>query len=381
MEQDGANSRNGLQPVEEQEIDLLELAKKVWDARMLILKACGIGAVVGLVIAFSIPKEYTSEILIAPESTGSSRSSSSVGALAAMAGVNLGASSGRDAIYPDLYPDIVNSTPFLIGLFDMEVRMQKDTTAMTLATYLKEHQKRPWWKAVTGAPFKLLGWTMSLFKDKPQDNGEAKAIDPFQLTPEQAGIAGAIGSRIMITVEKKTSVTTLAVTMQDPLVAATVADSVRASLQDYVTEYRTSKAQATLEYTEKLTREAKEEYYEAQAKYARYADSNVGLTMLSSRAELEKLQNEMNLAYTAYNQMSQQLRLAKAKVEEITPVYTIIQPASVPLRPSKPGKMMLLVGCVFLAGVGSTGWVLFARDFLRERKKQLASESKRKSND
>lgn len=127
----------------------------------------------------------------------------------------------------------------------------------------------------------------------------------------------------------------------------------------------------------KLAKEAQAEYYEAQEKYARFADANQGLAMLSSRAELEKLQNEMNLAYSAYNQMSQQLRLAKAKVEEITPVYTIIQPASVPLRPSKPSKMMILVGCVFLAGVGSVGWVLFVRDFLRNRKKQVAGDGQK----
>lgn len=350
MNSNTTNEGNKIQPVQEQEIDLLELAKKVWDARKLILKVCGIGAVIGLVIAFSTPKEYTSKILIAPESTGKSSSSGSMNALAAMAGINIGSSSGRDAIYPDLYPDIVSSTPFLTGLFDIPVHEKKDTTMMPLSTYMKEHQKSPWWSAIIGAPFRMIGWVTSLFKEKEEEgSGEAKAIDPFQMTKEQAGIAGAISSKIMVTVEKKTWVTTLTVTMQDPLIAATVADSVRVRLQNYVTDYRTSKARTTLEYTEKLTKEAQVEYYEAQEKYARFADANQGLAMLSSRAELEKLQNEMNLAYSAYNQMSQQLRLAKAKVEEITPVYTIIQPASVPLTPSKPSKMMILVGCVFCA--------------------------------
>lgn len=365
---------------EEQEIDLLELAKKVWDSRKLILKVCGIGAVIGLIIGFSTPKEYTAKILIAPESTSKS-SSSSMSALAAMAGVSLGSSSGRDAIYPDLYPDIVSSTPFLISLFDMEVHEKKDTTMMTLATYMKEHQKAPWWKAVTGAPFKLLGWTMSLFKDKPEETAGVRKTDPFLLTREEAGVAGAIGSKILVNVEKKTWVTTLAVTMQDPLIAATVADTVRVRLQDYVTEYRTSKARTTLEYTEKLYKEAQADYYEAQANYARFADTNQGLTMLSSRAELEKLQNEMNLAYSAYNQMSQQLRLAKAKVDEITPVYTIIQPASVPLRASKPSKLMIIVGFIFLGGVGSVGWVLFVRDFIRNRKELMAGGGQKKADD
>lgn len=371
-------NKGGVQlPVEEQEIDLLELAKKVWDARKLVLKVCGIAAVVGLVIGLSMPKEYTVNVLIAPESTSSRSSSSGMSALAAMAGVNLGTSSGRDAIYPDLYPDIVSSTPFLIGLFDMEVHQQKDTTQMTLATYLKEHQKAPWWSTITSAPFRLIGWTVSLFKDEEEAEGGERQIDPFQLTREEAGTAGAISSRIMITVEKKTWVTTLAVTMQDPLIAATVADSVRSRLQAYVTDYRTSKARTTLEYTEKLANEARNEYYEAQEKYARFADANQGLSMLSSRAELEKLQNEMNLAYSVYSQMSQQLSLARAKVDEITPVYTIIQPASVPLRPSKPSKMMILVGCVFLGGVGSVGWVLFVRDFWRNRKKLLADNGQK----
>lgn len=152
MNSNTTNEENKLQSVQEQEIDLLELAKKVWDSRKLILKVCGIGAVIGLVIAFSTPKEYTSKILIAPESTTKS-SSSGMSALAAMAGVSLGSSSGRDAIYPDLYPDIVSSTPFLTGLFDIEVHENKDTTMMTLATYMKEHQKTPWWRSVTGAPF------------------------------------------------------------------------------------------------------------------------------------------------------------------------------------------------------------------------------------
>lgn len=366
-------------PIQEQEIDLMELAKKVWDARILILKVCGIGALVGLILAISTPKEYTAKILIAPESSSRS-TSSSMGALAAMAGVNLGASSTRDAISPDLYPDIVNSTPFLIGLFELPVQTKKDSVPMSLYTYMSEHQKVPWWKSVTSFPFKLIGWTMALFKDKPEETEiDFKQIDAFNLDARNSGVARSIGSKIQIMVEKKTWITTLAVTMQDPLIAATVADSVREHLQDYVTEYRTSKARNTLEYIEKLYNEAQNQYREAQKKYAAYADANQNLALLTSRAEMENLRNEMNLAYTSYSQMAQQLQLAKAKVEEITPVYTIIQPASVPLRPSKPSKMMMIVRCVFLCGVGSVGWVLFVRDFWRNRKKkdgQPATESR-----
>lgn len=98
--------------------------------------------------------------------------------------------------------------------------------------------------------------------------------------------------------------------------------------------------------------------------------------MQSFRTEQERLQNEMNLAYGVFTQVSQQLQLAKAKVQEITPVYTVVQPATVPLRPAKPNKIMILIGFVFLAGVGSIGWILFVKDLLNGWKKQ--PENKRK---
>ena len=367
------------QLTQKQEIDLLRLVLKVWTFRMLILKVCGIGAIIGIVIGVSTPKEYTADILIAPESTRRS-SSSGMSALADMADIDLGSSATteRDAIYPSLYPIIVNSTPFLIRLFDVKVRQRNDSTAITLTQYLQEHQKAPWWRVITSAPSRLMGWTMSLFKNTPkEDEGKIKSkIDPFRLTRKEASIAGAIASRIEIGVDKKKRVITVFVTMQDPLVAATVADTVRVRLQEYITEYRTSKARRILEYTEQLCKEARTEYYAAQNRYTRYADVNLGLTKLTSRAELVRLQNEMNLAHAIYNQMEQQVQVAKAKVDKVIPVYAIIQPVRIPLSPSKPNKGMILVGCIFLCGIGSIGWILFVEDFIKSIKKSRLSTNK-----
>ena len=127
-----------------------------------------------------------------------------------------------------------------------------------------------------------------------------------------------------------------------------------------------------LAYMEKLYDEAKQDYTEAQQKYAQFADANLNISRLVYRAEQERLQNEMNLAYQMYTTVSQQLQMAKAKVQEITPVYTVVQPATVPLRAAKPNKLMILVGFVFLAGVGSVGWILFVKDFIRNWKKSEA---------
>lgn len=355
------------QQPEEQEIDLIELAQKVWAERKLVFKACGIAALIGLVVAFSIPKEYTTEVMLAPESATRS-GGGSMGALAAMAGINLGANSGEDALSPELYPDIVKSIPFLLELFDVKVTDQKAKIDTTLYAYLDKHQRAPWWSAVMSAPFKALGWTMSLFKDKPEEKvGKA---DPFKLTIDEARVADVLSKRISVSIDKKTGVTTLSVTMQDPLISASLTDTVMHCLQNYITDYRTNKARHDLAFTEKLYKEAKADYTDAQKKYATFVDANQNIILLSYRAEQERLQNEMNLAYSVYTQVSQQLQMSKAKVQEITPVYTVVQPASVPLRAAKPNKIMILIGFIFLAGVGSIGWILFVKDLLKGWKKQ-----------
>ena len=356
------------QPVEEQEIDLIELAKKVWVNRKLVFKTCGIAVIVALVVAFSIPKEYATSVTLAPETTGKS-TGGSMGALAAMAGVNLGNSGGDDALFPELYPDIVSSTPFLTELFDVKVEDQKGELKTRLYDYLDEHQRSPWGGAIVAAPFKALGWVVSLFKDEPTGQGDGK-VNPFMLTKDEAAIADALSKRISVSVDKKTGVTTLSVTMQDPLISAALTDTVMRRLQNYITDYRTNKARHDLKFAEKLYDEAKANYYAAQQKYARYADGNQNIVLHSVRTEQERLQNEMSLAYGVYNQVAQQLQMAKAKVQEITPVYTVVQPATVPLKPAKPNKIMILIGFVFLAGVGSVGWILFVKDLLKGWKQQ-----------
>lgn len=361
-----------LQTPEEQEIDLMELALKLWAERKWIIKMCCIAAVIGVIVAFSIPREYSTTVTLAPESTG--KGGGGMNSLAAMVGINLSSGSSGDALSPELYPDIVNSTPFLIDLFDVRVQDKKARIDTTLYAYMNEHQRAPWWSAILSAPVRVLGWTLSLFREKEEVEGDAQ-LDPFRLTLEEAGVAKALSTRIGVAVDKKTGVTTLSVMMQDPLISASVTDTVMRNLQRYITDYRTNKARHDLAFADKLYQESKKNYEVAQSKYANFVDANKNIVQLSFRVEQERLQNEVNLAYQNYSQMSQQLQLAKAKVQEITPVYTVVQPASVPLRPVKPSKMMILVGFVFMAFAVCAGWILYGRDYWANLKNQLKGET------
>ena len=361
---------------DEKEIDLLELAMKLLDQRkkLIIWSVCG--AVLGLIIAFSIPREYTVDVKLAPEVTDNKAASGGLGALASMAGLGSSAN-GTDAVYPQLYPDVVSSVPFVTSLFNVEVPLTEDDDRegpdkMTVEQYMDEEVKAPWWGVITGAPFKLL----ALLKGGDDEEDGDKPLDNFRLTKAESKLVEALNKRITANVDQKTSVVTISVQMQDPLVSAVLADTVVSRLQEYVTDYRTNKARQDLLYAETLNEEAKKDYYDAQQKYAEYLDRNQGLAFQSARITSDRLQNEASLAFSLYNQTAQQVQKAKAKVQETTPVYAIITPATVPVKPTSPRKVLILIGFTFLAFVACAAWILFGEPMLQQQKEKRMENRK-----
>jgi hypothetical protein len=355
---------------EELEIDLMELARKLWAQRRYLLKAMGIGLVVGVLIALGVPKKYTCEVTLSPESTR--MGSSSLSSMASMLGLSSFSGNDYDALGVTLYPNIVASTPFVLELFDVPVTTKDDET-FTVVDYLKE-QKAPWWGVVLSLPKRAIGGVMSLFSSK-DDEELTDTINPFHLTRPQMASVMALRGAITADVDKKTGVTTVSVTMQDPVVTAAVCDTVVAQLQQYVTRYRVAKAQKDCNYLERLYKERQQEYYTAQQQYARYVDANKGVILQSALTERERLQNDMNLAYQVYTQVATQLQVSRAKVQEAKPVFAVVEPASVPLQPSGTSRKMVVVGFIFLAFVAASAWVLFGRDLLDKLKSGVLTET------
>lgn len=352
---------------EEKEIDLLELAMKLWQQRKKIIVWCCIGAVLGLVVAFSIPREYQTDVTLAPELGNNQKMSGGLGAMAAMVGLGSSAQAGTDAVNPTLYPDVVSSVPFLVGLFNVPVEDIEGEKVVTLREYIEEDLKAPWWSAVIGLPFKLIGLLTS---DDDEEDDPNKKTDTFQLTKAEDKVVEALRDRITSSVDTKTAVISISVKMQDPLISAVVADTVVYRLQEYITDYRTNKARKDLEYAELLNKEAKDNYYKAQQTYADYLDRNNGLILHSAQTTRERLQNEATLAFNLYNQTSQNVQSAKAKVQENTPVYAIVSPATVPIKPVSPRKALILIGFVFLAFVACSAWILYGKPLFEEMKQK-----------
>ena len=352
---------------EEIEIDLIGILRKIIGIRKTIYKAAGIGLVVGIIVAISIPKQYTVGVTLSPE-MGGSKGGGLSGLAASFLGSGVSMNEGTDALNASLSADIVSSTPFLLELSTMKIPALEGET-MTLNVYLDE-ESSPWWSYVIGLPGMVIGGVKSLFTEEESESvpSDKANLGTIELSKKESEKIEALKKKILASVDKKTSMTTVSVTLQNPKVAAVVADSVVRKLQEYIIDYRTTKAKEDCLYLERLFKERQQEYYDAQKKYADYMDSHDNIILQSVRAEQERLQNDMSLAYQVYSQVANQLQVARAKVQEEKPVFAVVEPAVIPLYPSGTSRKIYVLAFIFLSVCIVISWKLFGEDILNKFK-------------
>ena len=351
---------------DEMEIDLMDILRKIISIRKTLYKAAGIGLIMGIIVAFSIPKQYTVKVTLSPEMGNSKGTNGIAGLAASFLGNGATIGDGTDALNASLSSDIVSSTPFLLELMDMNVPTDKGDM-LTLETYL-DSQSSPWWNYIIGFPGMVIGGIKSLLIEEDDESESLNGANQgtIELSKKESKKIETLKKMISASVDKKTSITSITVTLQNPRVTAVVADSVVKKLQEYIINYRTFKAKEDCLYLEKLFKERQQEYYVAQRKYANYMDSHDDIILQSARAEQERLQNDMSLAYQVYSQVAGQLQVARAKVQEEKPVFAVVEPAVVPLKTSGTSKKVYVLIFICLSvGIAILG-KLFGEDFLNK---------------
>ncbi len=312
-----------------------------------------LAAVVGFLLGWCIPKEYQSEASIIPE-TPEEGGLGGAASLASMAGIDLGM--GTDAISPELYPNVVSSNAFLVDMLYTRVSMQEqDVKDVTLLDYLQNHTSMPFW----GYGKKALGAVMKKITRPKSAKGGVTVdgrINPENMSLDDEALVEALKYSIVCQTDLKTGIIYVSYRSQDPLVSKMVVDTLMQRLQQFITDYRTSKARVDLLHYQLMEGETRAEYERAQKAYAQYCDSHAGNLLQVYVSERDALENDMQLAMTAYQRMKQQVQLAESKVQEKTPAFTILDRASVPTRHCSPHKMLMAIMWFFLAGIGTVTW-------------------------
>lgn len=322
-------------------IDIYKLFQLCYAKKRNILIVWLITFALAVLYIFPIPRYYTSSLSLAPEE--SSGISGDIGAIASNFGINLSSGQSNDAYTPDIYPDLLTTNDFIIGLLDIPV-VTRDSSKATFYTFLTEQQKSAFYQ-------KPIYWLKSLASPKDPIKNDSK-WDASNLSMSQDILVRSIRESISASVNKKTNVITVAYTSQDPMVSKIIVDSMRVRLQDLITTYRTKKARVDMVHFESLMKKAKKTYEESLRAYSSYCDSHMETVSQRSQSEKTRLQNAMNTNLEIYNTLITQYQMANAKLQERTPAFTIVNPAVVPVKPSGPKRMIFVLFMLILSTAG-----------------------------
>lgn len=330
-------------------IDLVEVCKRIWANRKQFYIVWPITFVVACIIILPVPRTYVSQTVVSPESSNTS----SLGSLASIAssfGINLGNIENHDALFPDLYPDIVSTNEFIVGLFDVPVHSIDGEINTDYYTYMHDYQKTAYYKYPKKWLFKLKNAIIP--KKKYAGTGENGKIDPNWLDYETNDMVQKISEQIGCSVDKKTGVITISFQAQDPLICAMMTDTIRERLQNVITDYRTRKARIDADYYHQLLVEAETEFAKADDTYSKFCDANWNVTTQTVNSQKERLENDRELKKNTYNALLSQYQIALAKVQERTPVYTIMSAPNVPIKASKPKRVIFVLFMLVLSTLG-----------------------------
>lgn len=338
--------------METKKIDYKKVFQEIKLRRRLYAIIIPIVFVVSCLYIVCVPRVYAAEAVVVPEvESAGSGGGSALSSLASTFGLDLSSMQSADAITPLLYPELMDDNGFVSKLFYIKITDKNHSISTDYYTYLKKYQKIAWWTA-------CIGWIKGKLTSKKQDLSTDGKFNPYNLSKDDSNIVEQIKKSIKFTTDKKTGAITISAKAQDPYVCKILVDSVRQHLQVFITNYRTNKARNDVKYYQKLTSEAKALYEKARQLYGSYSDANMDVVLESIHAKQNDLENDMQLKYNNYSTLSTQLQLAKAKVQERTPAFSLIKGAVVPLRPESPKRMIFVLLMTFLAFAGTTIYIL-----------------------
>jgi uncharacterized protein involved in exopolysaccharide biosynthesis len=332
-------------------IDLIDWAIVFWGKRITILSYALVGLLIGVLIGLMTPKQYTVSASLMPEfSTESigSGASSLLRQFGGLAGLSLGSyNPTSNAIRVDLYPEIVHTRPFQVNLMNTSFFIPEIDSVVTLYSYYTSLKKPDPMEAFVdwtfGLPFKVLDSVKEGKVESSQIPVDSLLPDKaIYLSESQMDVAKVLDKHVTATLDPKSGIMLIEVTMPDPLLAVHVGQYVIDQLTLYLSEYITEKVQRDLDFTQSRLAEARERFNQAGVAISEFQERMPVTPTARNRKGEQFLQSEYEIAFGIYNTLSQQLEQQKLKVQEETPVFKTLQPVQLPNKPSAPRVFRIL---------------------------------------
>lgn len=358
------------------EIDLIALAKTAWNGRKTIIKITIVFTILGLFIAIFTPRQYSVTSIMVPQVSSGQNKLGGLSSLAAMAGFSMNMNTGSE-LSPNIYPKIVQSIPFQLELMQAKLNFEGYNEKISLYDYYTNPQYAKFnllgfvKKYTIGLPGTILG---AIRGKNTTTLSTAQADNTIiQLTDAENKLVKSLEGMVYLNVDAKQGVLTLSAIMPEAIAAAQLGQAAHELLQEKIIEFKIEKAKLQLEFVQERYNERELEFKAIQENLARNQDRNKNIITALNKTESQRLQSEYQIALGVVTELAKQLESAKLQVKNDTPIFSIIEPISVPTESFKPKRKQILVIWIFLGGIVGIGWV-FGKHFLVDLKKRWMEE-------
>ena len=343
------------QHIDEDEIDLIELLKKVYLKKKFILKTSILAALFGIVYALFQPNEFTSSTTFIPQlSSGVKSGGSSLSGLASLAGINIGSMESSSEFPPSLYPQVVNGIPFKLDLLSSNINLNgkeilvKDYfsnqgSSLNILGTIKKY--------TIGLPSLLLG------SFNAQDVAPSKS-EIYSVSQEDQALFYAIEGVLSLSINDKEGFITISFTDNDKNIAAQITQIAQTLLQKKIIEFKNKSSKEMLDFAMKQYSEKKTSYEKLQDERAVFVDKNINISSSLFQNKLSRIESEVNISASIVQQLASQVEQAKLQVNKDTPVFTTIKPVTIPFERSAPKRSQIVLIFGFLGLVLSCGYVI-----------------------
>ena len=345
------------------EIDSTAMLKTVFLARRFVLRITTLFAIIGFVVALVSPVRYTASSTFMPQ-LSEGRSSSSLGGLASLAGINLSAVMGGQLqeISPSLYPQITKSIPYRLSLLNEPV----GPNDISMRAYILENVSGP--SVFSTIKKYTIGLPELIFSRS--DNDDLNSESPqLTISEEDRGLFDYLEGVLTIEVDEKEGLVSIHAELDDRVVAARLAQAATDLLQRNVIAFKSQSARNNLDFIERQFESKRLEFEQIQDSIAIFKDQNLNITSTLYQNQLTRLESQFSVTSSVFQELAGQVEQAKIQVNKDTPIFMIIEPVSVPLERTKPKRSLIVVIWTLLGGVLAVGWSLLkvpAKEIIKE---------------
>ena len=334
------NEVSNQQVSEEDEIDLIELLKKVYLEKKFILKISLLAALFGVVYALFQPNEFTSSTTFIPQlSSGVKTGGGSLSGLASLAGINIGGTESSPEFPPALYPQVLESTPFKLKLLSSKIITYNQN--ITVREYFLNKESSI--NIFTFLQNYIFSLPSKLFSSFTKNSEKSPSSLIYSMSEDDYNLFKKLDSALTLLIHEKEGFITMTFTDENPKVAAQITRIAQTLLQQKIIDFKIKSSKELLDFTLNQYNDKRVDFEILQDERALFVDKNINISSSLYQNKLDRIESELNIVQTVVKQLASQVEQSKLQVNKNTPVFTTIKPVHIPYLRSAPQRSLIVI--------------------------------------